>query len=133
MQKLSDRKSCGTEFANAMKFQDKAEITEDDLVTKEGRNQGNSPLSYFISIETGELRRILVLKAIEHGLIVPQTDENITPESIDKYSLKFKPSLFRPKETKPEEKQHEPTKKEAINEIILGLILTLVLGGLTFF
>ena len=66
-------------------------------------------------------------------MIIPQTNENITPDSIDKYSLKFKPSLFKPKETKTEEKQHESTKKEAMGEIVFGLILILGLGGLTFF
>jgi hypothetical protein len=42
-----------------------------------------------------ELAPLLLKKSVEHGLIAPEEPKDITPDFVQKYRLKFKPSLFR--------------------------------------
>jgi len=132
---ISDRKSCAFEFSKVLDFKDSKFVNEDDfLITDkiEAINNIPSPFQFFYRLKTIELRPLLFNKAKELGLIslIPQV--KISPTTINKYKLNFKPKQFKP--APPESKESpELTIQDYLIMTILGLLGTTGLGYLTLY
>lgn len=125
MEHIADRVECAKELASALEFQDIEVCTVNKI--------GGPTISLFspflpdIGIEN--LREPLVAKAISHGLIQIEKEEELNPDFVQRYKLLFKPSLFKPKlEVKEVVEPVQLTRSDSLS-VLGGSLLWLGLTG----
>jgi len=101
VQEVSDPRKCAAELARVLDYEDVNVVDEDRIISasikvplvfalREVTLQRSLP-----SAARDEWFRVLVLKAIEHGLLVPIKPERVTPAMVVQYNVAFEPSRFR--------------------------------------
>ena len=111
---LSNKTHCASELARLLGHEDITQFDEHLIMKRSKRAPKAETVSlntFFSSgLSTREEHRLIVLKALEHGLIFRIADQVITPNSIEKYRLDaaFKPSLFY-------ERHNKSSKEDAVN------------------
>ena len=91
LDRISDKKECAYTLAELLGYEDKARISENDLANHTLVSEIIPFLSLFKSLLTRqELTRVVLAKAVEHGLLVPEENEQITPSYTQTYKLDFR-------------------------------------------
>ncbi|NOY73060.1 MAG: J domain-containing protein [Gammaproteobacteria bacterium] len=117
---LSDQKKCAKELSKIVNYQDLDIITENQILSDQN-NEGSFK---------SDLNSLLLLKSQEHGILEIINPSDISPDSITKYKLKFKPRKFKPslfKKPLPTEAKSfetkERTKGDILGMLFFGLII----------
>jgi hypothetical protein len=114
-EELGDPRICASKLAQALDYNDTSIIDEDkflmgdreppsDHSTASERSESRpTPLAAFrlllgTPLDRSERRKILLLKSVEHGLLVPAAHDIVRPDTVFSYQLAFAPSAFRPKD-----------------------------------
>ena len=128
---LADRKTCASYLSEVLEYKD-FQIVNETKIHYSDRYSGNSnpmPILFqFIALPTSELSQILLQKSIEHGLLEEIEQEELKPESITRYSVVFKPSLFKPKDI-PKQEPKPITAGAAKYMLLTSVILFLLFGS----
>ena len=86
---------------------------------------------YLIPDLDRKLKTVLLTKSKEHGLIELIPQEEIRPDYIETYRLRFQPSLFKKKEEAIEQAPKQPPPPLKPVELIPFWIAPILLGSLT--
>ena len=87
---LPNKSTCAGELANLLNYEDITEFKENNLLSKETKT------STYKKLSSSQKNKLIIIKALEHGLISKNDEEVISPSSVEVYKLNqiFKPSLF---------------------------------------
>jgi len=89
---LDDKQTCAAELAAALNYHNRTIMAAADLdLASEQMRRGLSPLPFLGHFPR---RRLLILKAVGHGLLEEITSEDISPDRDVRYRLKFQPIRF---------------------------------------
>lgn len=132
---LASRRQCAAELAEALAYEDKSIVSEEDVRPGSARATQHSsanelpvPLSNYL-LGAADFGPVLVAKAVEHGLLRPLDQQELTPDSMEKYQVSYRPSLFRP----PPLSAPAPTVAGARAQGGCGALGVLLTGAATFY
>lgn len=91
LSRISDKVECARRLAKELGHKDSKTVSEEYFRKHSTRISTSFTLFTHIDHWT-----ILLQKAVEHNLLTPLEADEITPDFRQVYSLKFKPSLFKP-------------------------------------
>lgn len=131
IEKLSDKKNCASLLAEVLNYTDHNVIDEDNIlkVVKNGDSIGGLlPLLSILGFSKSEFYPILLQKSIEHTLLEEMKQDELRPETVSKYKVLFKPSLFKPLDI-PEKKPEPMTLSSARAMLITSIVLLLLFGS----
>jgi hypothetical protein len=142
LEDISDKRKCATKLAEALHFQDVEIVQEGDLFKKadlpSSKREPSDPFEPFHKVRgyvipdlDRKLKTVLLTKSKEHGLIELIPQEEIRPDYIETYRLRFQPSLFKKKEESIERVPEQPSQPLKPSELIPFWIATILLGSLT--
>jgi len=137
MDELDDPRFCATELSEILGYRDANSVLEHEItpsVTEPFHGPVSPPfgiLNGLLNITQVDRRRLLILKSVGHGLLLEVRPEQITPDAVVQYEIKYQPSGFRPSR-QPTEPMNEPM---SINDArwmtLSGCALFLLLAGVT--
>lgn len=126
---ISNKRECAAELAATMSFIDFKVVDEEQLVSAFERQSRagamKAPVGSFLS--THEIASLLMSRSVELGLLTPDEEEEISPEIELRYSVNFKPSSFKPKDTL----EHQPAEPMPIRESLSLALMSAVIVALS--
>jgi hypothetical protein len=132
---LSDPETCAFELAAALEYGNSKEVKASDIAVKP--RDIEDPFLKFLArrsdIDPEDRRRLLLLKAVEHGLLQSVDPKNVTSAYNRTYKVVFVPADFRPKEVPPKSPPPPMTEGEAFIGMMLTSILFSAIFALTWF
>lgn len=125
---ISSKRECAAELAATMSFIDFKVVDEEQLVSAFKRQSRagamKAPVGSFLS--THEIASLLMSRSVELGLLTPDEEDEISPETEQRYIVNFKPGSFKPKETI----EHPPAEPMPIRESVSLALGSLVIVAL---
>ena len=137
MEEFSRRRSCAEQLARALKYQDTTVASEAELERPTSDSFVGRPmplpmrLLFDARVTEDDVLRILVPKAVEHGLLAPLESESLEFDAEVRYRVLFRPSAFKPKPTPPPEPPKPMTRQEARGMVFAGVVGSVLFGGVT--
>ncbi len=123
LDELGDLKTCAARLSQAIGYRDIKLLQEEKIGTdKLNCEQGHSG-----NIRVIDQRRLLLLKSVEHGLLVPVVPREILPVTTKQYKVTFKPSAFKPRDQETET-EGVFSDTDASSMIVAGAVSSLLFG-----
>lgn len=117
LSKISNKVECARQLAEKLDYKDIGTVSEVKFSQEIMQDFPTFPILIPINYSS-----ILLQKSVEHDLLAPLEADEITPGFRQAYSLKFKPSLFRPAPP-------PPPKPRSLSEVRSDLAITLGITG----
>lgn len=120
--RISHEADCARELAMRLDHVDVLSVRESSLRGRSSSSVAILRHPFFPRIDDSP---ILLRKSIEHGLLTPNEVDEITPDFNQTYTVKFRPSLFRPQPPAPPKPR---TESEVRSSLTTGLVMASVTG-----
>lgn len=113
---ISEKRECAKQLAERLGYEDLTSFKWQDLRSDWPESPTPLPPVPWVS-SLGDLTPVLIAKAVEHGLVVPEEVPELTPYWDPIYSLQFNPALFKPAPPAPATPPKPRTAAEIRSEI----------------
>jgi DnaJ-like protein len=139
-EELDDPRTCASKLALALNYADLPIVERSDLSANDHPSGGTHDPLYLVStirsfltgLTPAEEQRLILLKSIEHGLLIPITPAEIGPKTIFQYRVNFVPSVFWQPPV-PKQPTQRTQAMDARVALTTGLLCFVIFGALVVY
>ena len=129
--RIEDVRECADEISKILDYEELTVVTEDRLTRPTGSDKKQNDPFMLVAFRQHERVKLLVPKAIEHGLLERLQIEKVNPKKGNEFKLTFNPVDFKPDETHTKHEASELTVRDSAMMFAVGSAFAFGLVALT--